>query len=83
MGTNNTDVITTTTNRNILIEIIRNDSSKNAVARSAGIPLTTFSRKINGHGDFSIRELGSIAAALGTTLDTLLPLDLIAGREAA
>ena len=69
---NNTDEITATTNTNILVGIVRNNTSKNAVARAAGIPLTTFSRKINGHGDFTLRELGQVATALEVRL-----LDLI------
>lgn len=83
METNYTAEITSATTRNILVEIVRHDSSKNAVARAAGIPLTTFSRKINGHNDFTLRELGAIAGALNVTLDTLLPLDLISSRAAA
>lgn len=82
METNPNDVITSATNTNILVKIAQSGSNKNKVARAAGIPLTTFSRKINGHGDFSLRELGSIANALGLTLDQILPMDLIAHKVA-
>jgi len=75
--------VTEATNRNILIEIVRNDTSKNSVARRAGIPLTTFSRKINGHADFTIRELGAIADALHVPLDSLFNLDSIKPKQMA
>jgi predicted transcriptional regulator len=80
---NNTDEITSTVNTNILVGIVRRSISKNAVARNAGIPLTTFSRKVNGHGDFTLRELGAIAAAIDMELGDILPVDLIAARSAA
>ncbi|WP_104087089.1 helix-turn-helix transcriptional regulator [Arthrobacter sp. GMC3] len=80
---NITDVITSTTNTNILVGIVRQNVSKNALARASGIPLTTFSRKINGHGDFTLRELGDIAAALGMTLADILPVGLISTQSAA
>lgn len=83
METNPSDVITSATNTNILVMIAKSGSNKHKVAGAAGIPLTTFSRKINGHGDFSIRELGNIANALGTTLDHILPMELIAHKVPA
>lgn len=83
METNPSDVITSTTNTNILVAIAKSGSNKNKIARSAGIPLTTFSRKINGHGDFSLRELGNIAQALDHTLDQILPMELIAHKVSA
>lgn len=75
--------VMTATTRNILIEIVRSDTSKNLIARKAGIPLTTFSRKINGHADFTIRELGSVAEALGVPLEALFNLDTIKADVAA
>lgn len=83
METNPSDVITSTTNTNILVAIAKSGSNKNKIARAAGIPLTTFSRKINGHGDFSLRELGNIAHALDRTLDQILPMELIAHKVSA
>ena len=68
---------------NILVGIVRKGSSKNAVAKSAGVPLTTFSRKINGHGDFTLRELGDIACALGLVLSDILPMELITAKAVA
>lgn len=83
METNNTAVITTATNRNILLGIVQNDTTKAATARKSGIPMTTFDRKIKGGGDFTLRELGSIAEALGLTLADILPVDLLSSRNAA
>jgi len=77
MATNYTAEITSATHRNILLGIVDKDTSKNAVARKAGIPTTTFDRKLNGHGDFTLRELGYIAAALGLTLGDILPTELL------
>lgn len=82
METNPNDVITSATNTNILVAIARSGSNKNKIAKAAGVPLTTFSRKINGHGDFSLRELGNIADALGLTLDQILPMELISHKVA-
>jgi len=79
----NTAAITAATNRNILLGIIEKGSTKNAVARNAGIPTTTFDRKISGHSDFTIRELGTIAAALDLTLGDILPVKLLTRRDAA
>lgn len=52
--------------------------SKLSVAKQAGIPYTTFTRKLDGHGDFTIRELGLIASALDVTLKDVLPSELLA-----
>ncbi|WP_066303319.1 helix-turn-helix domain-containing protein [Arthrobacter luteolus] len=59
--------------RNIAAVITRKDRSKKSVADAAGIPLTTFNRKINGHGDFGILELAAIADALQVHPTELLP----------
>lgn len=77
METNNTDSVIRGVNTNILVGIVRNNSSKNATATKAGIPISTFSRKLNGHGDFSIRELGMIADALDLKLEDLLPMNFL------
>ena len=78
-----TTQVTTVTNQNILQEIKRRATTKNAVARKAGIPATTFDRKINGVNDFTLNELGAIAAALGITLADILPVQLLAAKVAA
>jgi DNA-binding phage protein len=81
METNDGD-ITAATNRNILLGIVETKNSRNAVAREAGIPLTTFNRKLDGHGDFTLRELGQIAKALDRQLADILPPEILA-RDAA
>lgn len=78
-----TTQITALTNHNILQAIKRRKTSKNAVARAAGIPGTTFDRKINGKNDFTLSELGAVAEALGLTLADILPVALITARIAA
>lgn len=43
-------------------------------ADAAGIPVTTFRRKLDGHTDFTVTELGRIAAALDVPPSSLLPM---------
>lgn len=81
MATNTTAEITSATNENILLHILRKNTSRNALARSAGLAPTTFNRKIDGHNDFTLRELGSIAEALNVQLDKILPVNLITGEK--
>ena len=81
MEMNDGDIIATT-NRNIILGIVETDTSRNAVARKSGIPLTTFNRKLDGHKDFTLRELGQIANALDKQLGDILPLEIIT-RDAA
>lgn len=81
METNDGD-ITATTNRNILLGIAELGTNRNAVARKSGIPLTTFNRKLDGHTDFTLRELGQIAKALDRQLVDILPSELINRRAA-
>jgi len=75
--------ITSATNRNILLGIAEKSTTRNAVARESGIPLTTFNRKLDGHTDFTLRELGSIAAALDRQLADILPSELLSPRRVA
>lgn len=82
METNDGD-ITATTNRNILLGIAELGTNRNAVARRAGIPLTTFNRKLGGHTDFTLRELGQIAKALDRQLADILPSELLVTRRVA
>lgn len=79
----NADAVTTAITRNINLGIIEKKTSRNATAILAGIPLSTFNRKINNTGDFSLRELGQIASALDRPLSDILPLELIRARDAA
>lgn len=48
------------------------------VARKALIPPTTFGRKMDGVGDFTLAELARIARALGVEPYTLLPVEFLA-----
>lgn len=43
-----------------------------AIARKLGIGRQTFSRKLNGHNDFSVSELVRLAELLGTTVIDLM-----------
>ena len=54
----------------------RSAYSQRAVAKEAGIPSTTFTRKIGGHTDFTIVELITVARILGLTLEDFLPADV-------
>ena len=75
--------ISSATNKNILFGILETKSTRNATAVKAGIPTTTFNRKLNGDGDFTLRELGKIAEALDRQLADILPSELLAPRRAA
>jgi DNA-binding phage protein len=79
---NNTIKISAATNRNILLGILEKGSTKNAIAVKAGIPSTTFTRKLNSDGDFTLRELGKIAEALDRQLVDILPSELLTRRAA-
>ena len=71
MGTNNTAVVTAT-KRNILFQILDQDISQAALATKAGIPTSTFHRKIHKPATFTIGELGSIAEALDVPLEDII-----------
>lgn len=54
------------------------------IARALGIGRQTFSRKLNGHGDFSVSELTRLAEILGTTVaDLMQRADQIANADVA
>jgi hypothetical protein len=79
----NVTAISAATNQNIRLGILEKNSSKNAVAIKAGIPTTTFTRKLTGNGDFTLRELGKIAEALDRQLVDILPSELFETRRVA
>lgn len=55
-----------------------------AAARALGIGRQTFSRKLNGRGDFSVSELTRLAEILGTTVaDLMQRADQIANADVA
>lgn len=53
--------------------ITRADVTKRSVSRTADIPYTTLTRKLNGHGEFNAIELFRIAKSLGVSPASLLP----------
>ncbi|MFF3065946.1 helix-turn-helix domain-containing protein [Oerskovia sp. NPDC057915] len=56
------------------IETARRQSglTKLSLAASSGIPRTSLDRKLNGRGDFTVREITALATALGTTPHALV-----------
>ena len=68
MGTNGTAI-----SRRIYSLIEAQGTSRAAIADQAGIPTTSFYRKLDRTPEeFSVRDLGLIANALGVTLPTLI-----------
>lgn len=64
--------ISAATSRNIKLGLLDKNLSRNALAIRAGIPSTTFTRKLNCPSDFTLRELGQVAAALDKKLVDLI-----------
>lgn len=79
----NNNAVTTAINRNICLGLLETGQSKNAAATKAGIPTSTFHRKLNNTGDFTLRELGKIAEALDRQLADILPSELLVTRRVA
>lgn len=79
----NVSAISAATSRNILLGILEKGSTKNATAVKAGIPSTTFTRKLNSSGDFTLAELGQIAEALDLQIADILPTEMLTHRDAA
>lgn len=67
----NVSAISAATRRNILLGILDKDTTKNATAIKAGIPSTTFDRKLNNCGLFTVRELAQIANVLDLKLEDM------------
>lgn len=64
--------------------VAENGLTQAAAARALGIGRQTFSRKLNGHGDFSVSELTRLAEILGTTVANLMKrADQIANADVA
>ena len=57
----------------VAASILRSGRSKASVATQAGIPATTFGRKINGHVEFTLSELMRIAETLEVAPSALIP----------
>ena len=56
---------------------LREGMTRNKLSEKSGIPYSTLTRKLNGHADFTMRELGSIARALNLTLGELIPTEIL------
>lgn len=78
----NYSAVTTATNEKIVLELHRKGLSKSAAATRAGIPTSTFHRKLHNTGEFTLNELGKIAEALDLHLADILPVELTQ-RDAA
>ena len=64
--------------------VAENGLTQATASRALGIGRQTFSRKLNGHGDFSVSELTRLAAILGTTVaDLMKRADQIAHADVA
>ena len=63
--------------------ILRSGRSKASVARDAGIPNTTFGRKLDGHVEFTFSELLRLAEVLGVAPSSLVPSEFRALAGAA
>ena len=63
----------------LVAEAIKTTGKTRAViARATGIPNTTFGRKLQGHGSFTVEELARIASETSTQFLELLPPALTA-----
>lgn len=71
--------LTSATNDTILHQIAKRNTNRNALAARAGVPSSTFNRKVDGHGEWTVKELAQIAEAL----DLELPEVLLKAPEAA
>lgn len=58
--------------RNIKLELVDRNISKNALATKAGIPATTFTRNLDRPENFTLKHISDIAAALGVKFTDLL-----------
>lgn len=59
--------------RNIAAAITQKDRTKKSVADSAGIPITTFNRKLKAQAEITIMDICLIADALGVNPASLAP----------
>lgn len=57
--------------------ITQHGMNRSQISEASGIPRATLIRKLQGHSDFTVRELGSIAKALGLTIADLIPAEIL------
>ena len=62
----------------VAASILRAGRSKASVAAEAGIPYSTFCRKLDGHTEFTIGELIRIAKAVGVPPSEYAPAEFLA-----
>lgn len=77
-----TNTVTEQIAERVAAAIARSGRKRNWVALKSGIPLTTFSRKVNGHVDFTVPEIVRIALVLDVKPSALLPRELTASEAA-
>jgi len=68
----NNPTISAVAARNIKLALVDRDLKKNALAIKAGIPTTSFDRKLNHPEQFTLKDLGCIAQALDIHFADLL-----------
>lgn len=71
MGKNITEIISAT-NHTILHQITKQGTNRHALAKKAGIPQTSFDRKVDGYADWKVPELDRVANALGLKFPEIL-----------
>lgn len=59
------------------------ERTKKFTAEKAGIPVSTFLRKLNGYTDFTVGEVARIARALDVPAGSLLPAEFATTNEAS
>lgn len=62
----------------VAASILRSGRSKASVASAAGIPTTTFNRKIYGHAEFTFSDLMRIASVLDISPSAFTPAAFLA-----
>ncbi|WAC68868.1 helix-turn-helix domain-containing protein [Microbacterium sp. SL75] len=67
----------------VAASILRAGRSKASVASAAGIPTSTFGRKIDGHVEFTLGELLRIARAVGVSPSEYVPAEFSASVPVA
>ena len=53
--------------------ILHSGKKKNHIAKTAGIPLSTFMKKLKAEGEFSLGEIMAVADAIGVPAHELMP----------
>ncbi|MBB3158233.1 lambda repressor-like predicted transcriptional regulator [Microbacterium proteolyticum] len=66
----------------VAASILRAGRSKASVASAAGIPNSTFGRKIDGHVEFTLGELLRVARAVGVSPSEYVPAEFVEAKAA-